>query len=157
MQEIVSQPVDVQEMSVGVLIIITGVEIKMVMLLCVALIIRIWKEMKMQNKQTFYVGEIEVRIEVKPWRVRSNKCNGHPEGKWSKWMEAFVFMKNGFGVRGQSVCVPPDVFDFRFGAELALRKALAVTGNFDMINTKVVSYETRKAIWNEFNKVLPKE
>jgi len=115
-----------------------------------------FKEMKMQNKQTFYVGDVEVRIEVKPWRVRSNKCNGHPKGKWSRLMEATVFI-NGFGVRGQSVCVPPDVFDFRFGAELALRKALAVTGNFDMINTKVVSYETRKAIWNEFNKVLPKE
>ena len=123
----------------------------------------------MQNKQTFYVGDVEVRIEVKPWRVRSNKCNGHPKGKWSRLMEATVFI-NGFGVRGQSVCVPPDVFDFRFGAELALRKALAVTitkykktGELcrnvvvaDKATEKVVSHDTRKAIWNEFNKVLPK-
>jgi len=115
----------------------------------------------MQNKQTFYVGDIEVRIEVKPWKIRSN---GN-KGKWSTWMEATAF-KNGFGVRGQSVCVPPDEFDFRFGAELALRKALAVEvadTKYDYIlgwhnrKKRVVSYKTRKAIWKEFNKVLPKE
>jgi len=105
----------------------------------------------MQTKQTFYVGDAEIRIEVKPWTVKTK--SGLDGGIL---MEATAFQRNGFGVRGQAVCIPTDKFDFRFGAELALKKALAVTGNFEMEGKKVVMYETRKAIWNEFNKVLPK-
>ena len=100
------------------------------------------------------MGEIEVRIEVKPWRIKSNGS----KGKWSRWMEAFVFTENGFGVRGRSVCVPPDKFDFRVGAEIALRDALATEAKIAGWNDrKIVCHHTRKAIWKEFNKVLPKE
>ena len=103
-----------------------------------------------QKKQRFSVGDVEVMIEVKSWKVQSNG------GKWSTIMEAYVFHKKGFGVRGQSVCVPPDEFNFRTGAGIALRNALATEGMFDCTNLKIVKQETRKAIWDKFNKVLPK-
>jgi hypothetical protein len=119
-------------------------------------------EMLPQKKQTFYANGVEVRIMVMPWPVPSLK------GRPSIRMEAHVFKKNGFGVRGISTCVPPDEFDFRFGAELALKDALSttfttrtytvsgITRPAFSARTKVVKCETRKAIWKEFNRVLPK-
>ena len=118
-----------------------------------------------QKKQTFRVEEIEVRIMVLPWTVRSETGI---EGCIA--IEALVFRDKGLGVRGQAVCVPIDfpVYDFRFGAKLALKNALAVEytktnyipayKSYLKIPTKrkIVCHDTRKAIWKEFNKVLPK-
>jgi hypothetical protein len=121
-------------------------------------------EMLPQKKQTFYANGVEVRIMVMPWPVPSLK------GRPSIRMEATVFTEKGLGVRGISTCVPPDEFDFRFGAELALKDALSTkfihskdhwhgTDGSTLWFTreeKIVSTETRKAIWKEFNRVLPK-
>ena len=145
-----------------------------------------------QKKQCFSVEDVHVRIMVMPWKVTSE--TGTPN---CSWMEALVYKDNGLCVRGISVCNPIDEFDFRVGAELALRDAFKVEVNHfkypnvkllkfsvadlhigkrawkkeskeildgghlysympTFIREKAVEYETRKKIWNEFNRLLPK-
>ena len=111
-----------------------------------------------QKKQRFKAGNTEVLIEVKPYPTSTVYGNGR------LFMVAYVFLSDGIGVKGEAIFNPDDkVFDFRFGAEMALERALE-TGYtyFDLISDKkikhsrIVDEETRKAIWNEFNKLLPK-
>ena len=124
-----------------------------------------------QKKQRFAVNDVEVLIEVKPYPTSTVYGNGR------LFMVAYVFFSGGIGVRGEAIFNPDDeAFDFRFGAELALKEALKTTisipqiithtytwktgdmnmGKMKIMTQKVIEYETRKAIWNEFNRLLPK-
>ena len=108
------------------------------------------KELKgKQKKQHFrVVGEnIDVQIEVKPWSVKTK--TGIEGGILTV---AYVFTAYGYGVKGETVCIPTDEFDFRFGAELALSRALNV---HDSSTENVVGVALRKAVWDKFNQVLP--
>ena len=118
-----------------------------------------WKEKyeeMPQRKQTFYVGEIRVRIEVKPYPVKTK--SGLSGGIM---MEAMV-EKNGLACIGEAVCIPTDKFDFAFGARLALEKALNVKytvkrelwDGFDFIQSAMVTNKTKKEVWKEFLRVV---
>ena len=104
-----------------------------------------------QKRQRFDADGVNVSIEVSPWYVTTN--SGLKEGILTT---AYAIQKSGYGVKGEAVCIPDDKFDFRFGAELALENALAVKATHNHRYQKIVKCETRKAIWTEFNRVLPK-
>jgi len=117
-----------------------------------------------QKKQRFAVNDVEVLIEVKPYPTSTVYGNGR------LFMVAYVFFSGGIGVKGEAIFNPDDeAFDFRFGAEMALERALKPRIRYFKLLQKYdngaelwskyaeqVNYETRKAIWNEFNRLLPK-
>ena len=104
----------------------------------------------MQRKQRFTACGFDILIEVKPWAVRTK--TGLDGGTLTV---AYVFGGNGLGVKGETVCIPTDKFDFRFGARQALGRALDVhTGKLPTASP-VVSKDTRKEILRAFNKILP--
>lgn len=107
-----------------------------------------------QKKQRFRVENAEVLIEVKPYPTSTVYGNGR------LFMVAYVFLSDGIGVRGEAIFNPEDPqFDFRFGAELALERALGISfwSMFSpYFGERVIIEKTRKAIWNEFNRLLPK-
>jgi len=119
----------------------------------------------MQTKQKFTVDDIEVLIFISPWKVKTK--SGLQGGIVT---EVMIFKKNGYGVRGQAVMIPTDVFDFRIGAKLALQRALHVkpSQNYiighistsplvwnDSSDIDILTPKIRKKIWDAFNKVLP--
>jgi hypothetical protein len=59
------------------------------------------------------------------------------------------------------VCIPTDEFDFRFGAKLALHRALNATFSqkslwtLIMNTSAMVSENTKAKIWNKFNELVP--
>ena len=104
----------------------------------------------MQRKQRFTACGFDILIEVKPWAVRTK--TGLDGGTLTV---AYVFGRNDLGVKGEAICIPTDEFDFRFGARLALGRALDVhTGKLPTASP-VVSKDTRKEILREFNRILP--
>ena len=104
----------------------------------------------MQRKQRFTACEFDILIEVKPWAVRTK--TGLDGGTLTV---AYVFRETGLGVKGETVCIPTDEFDFRFGARLALGRALDVHTGKIPTGSPVVSKDTRKEILRAFNKILP--
>ena len=110
--------------------------------------------MKMQRKQTFYVkgGKVKIRIMEMPWRVKSK--TGLRD---CRWMEAIIKEERVGCATGKSVCVPKDKFDFRYGAELALKDALntKITNQIGTL-TYAVAPDAKKDIWLEFKRILPK-
>jgi len=112
-----------------------------------------------QRKQRFSVGKVNVSIEVKPWPVKTD--SGLDGG-----IETVTLVeKSGIAAVGRTVCIPTDKFDFRFGAKLALERALDVTyktmahpvfGSPFVVSGKLIEGETAGKIWLEFNKLLPK-
>ena len=123
----------------------------------------------MQRKQRFTACGFDILIEVKPWAVRTK--TGLDGGTLTV---AYIFGKTGLGVKGETVCIPTDEFDFRFGARLALGRALdvciieyvtsvVVTKNSCFMNrpaiirenTPVISKDDRKEILRAFNQILP--
>jgi hypothetical protein len=110
-----------------------------------------------QKKQRFqatsHQATYDVCIEVKPYPVRTK--SGLDGGIL---MVAYVFNEDDWGVKGETVCIPTDTFDFRFGAKLALEKALATTGKFEYLGERrIVPKKVRAVIWEEFNRVLPEK
>jgi len=106
-----------------------------------------------QKKQRFAVNDVEVLIEVKPYPTSTVYGNGR------LFMVAYVFLSDGVGVKGEAIFNPDDkVFDFRFGAEMALERALKTTSRhlWPHFEIRVIREDIRKAIWNEFNRLLPK-
>ena len=109
------------------------------------------KELKgKQKKQHFRVGDFEVQIEVKPWYVKTK--TGLDGGILTV---AYVFKSSGYGVIGETVCIPTDEFDFRFGARLALGRALDVRTGKGETACPVIGKDTRKEILRELYRVLP--
>ena len=111
-----------------------------------------------QKKQTFYVDDVKIRLEVKPYPVKTK--SGLSGGTM---MEAVV-SKNGLACVGQAVCIPTDEFDFAFGAKLALQDALDAQysvqvytwDGLEFIQGDMVRPATKEKIWKEFLKVVPK-
>ena len=114
-----------------------------------------------QRKQRFSVGKVNVSIEVKPWPVKTDSgLDGGIETM------ALVEKEDGVAVVGRTVCIPTDEFDFRFGAKLALARALSASPKFkfhyyfhNVTHTMLATFidgETIGKIWLEFNKLLPK-
>lgn len=117
-----------------------------------------WKEKydglpqkKQRFQATSHQATYDVCIEVKPYPVKTK--SGMDGGVLTV---AYVFNEYNWGVKGETVCIPTDPFNFRLGARLALEKALAVTGEFEHLGKRrIVSKKIRAAIWEEFNRVLP--
>jgi len=123
--------------------------------------------MKMQNKQTFKerykslpqrkqrikTKDFNILIEVKPYPVSTVYGDGRLQ------TIAYVFNALNIGSKGGAIFNhDDDEFDFRFGAQLALKRALDVRSEpYHLEHWRFFGAEIRKAIWNEFNKVLPKE
>ena len=104
----------------------------------------------MQRKQRFTACGFDILIEVKPWAVRTK--TGLDGGTLTV---AYVFRENGLGVKGETVCIPTDEFDFRFGARQALGRALDVQTGIFLTACPVISRNVRKEILREFNRILP--
>jgi len=112
-----------------------------------------------QKKQTFYVDDVQVRFEVKPYPVKTK--SGLRGGIMT---ECMVANKSDLACVGKAVCIPTDKFDFVFGCRLALQNALKVEyvvsqeiwDGMRFVRGRMVKSATRKAIWAEFNRVLPK-
>jgi len=114
-----------------------------------------------QRKQRFHVGNVEVSVEVKPWPVKTKT------GLRGGIETVAIVEKNGLAAVGRTVCIPTDEFNFRFGAKLALERAMDVTFSVQTYNEylpgfpttmrgNIVSGEIKGKIWKEFNRVLPK-
>ena len=108
------------------------------------------RSMKMQRKQRFTACGFDILIEVKPWAVRTK--TGLDGGTLTV---AYVFRESGIGIKGETVCIPTDEFDFRFGARQALGRALDVQVELLNFYFPIIEKDTRKEILREFNRILP--